>query len=423
MLLSSLKPAIVRVASMIAGVAIAAVVVRLLGANAYAYYVLIITASTWLTVAALGTPERTIQELIRLDALGDHAAKLSLLKASLVYSGLGGIAAATISIVVLSVLWTTHGIDGWLYGGALLVLITSALTTPALLASSMLIANEQVFRDTCYKLVQPMLALGLAILLLPIGHWPSERLLFVVSASYALSLTVMRLWSLRELSLRELARIPVEWQSVAALARDSFPFLILQLAALAALQFDRFIVTAVGGLEDLASYDFLLRIYTAIYSIFFLALQPIWRRVGTAWAKRDLAQMRTTVIAFLVGSLSFWPFAIGMVTIGGNWVVMMFSGGRVTSPSWTVYLLAGIFFLVRGTTDVLTLTLYSMNQHRRTIPFIIAHGITNVAFGSAGGMIYGVPGMIAGQILSFALSTLLPFLWLVRVVLRDEQPT
>jgi O-antigen/teichoic acid export membrane protein len=404
--------AALRVISIACSLASITLAVKLLGPDRYGQYVLISAIAAWLPIAALGTPERVTQGLVKARQMEElHTADL-LLKTGLVLSGLGGLAAAIGALGALACAQPGMAGDRHSFAAGAILLVGSALLTPTLLTSSVFIANGRIARDAGFKVAQPVLFLLLLVLLLLVDQ-PGGARLVAVCAAFVGALAASRLWAFA----RSIPLPVLRHRFSRAILRDmlatSAPFLIVQIAALLAFQTDRFIVNAFSSTAQLGSYDLVVRIYTAFYTLYSIPLQYIWSGAGPLWARGDGVSLRRYVRRFLLGSMGFWVASSLVVTLAAPLLITLVSGRELPSPGLLVGALVGGFFLVRGTTDVLTLTLYATERQGRTLVWVIAHGLSNVAFAWIGGHYAGIAGVVAGQILSFVISTLVPFYVLV----------
>lgn len=403
------------IASNIAAVSLA---LRLLGPERYGQFVLLMAGAGWLALGMLGTAEYFTQALVKFPG-GVHDAKaLPLLRANLLYCLMGAGGSAVIGVAALLVLSLVMPLEPAVIAAGIILLAGMAVSQPLSMASSALVAQGRIGFDAVFKLLQPLsfLAMVLAAYLLPAIS--SATMLIVLSAAYGLSWLVTRAWAfLVTFEIKPLLRGLLS-AHVGPVAKGAWPFLVIQLAALLSFQTDRFLVSSFSSLGELASYDLLFRIFGALYAVFSIPLLHIWRLVGTSWHAADMARLKRVVLLYAAGSAGFWIAATIAAIILAPYAIALFSGGSVAALPVLVTVLIGAFFLIRGTTDVLTLSLYAMEQEKTLLPFVIAHGVTNVALAALGGALGGIRGLLVGQIVSFILSTLLPFAYLLRRQLR-----
>jgi len=398
--------------SIASNILVASLALRLLGADRYGQYVLLMTTAAWLAIGMLGTTEYLTQALVKVPGGAGSEQAIPLLRANLVYNAIGAAGAAVIALLGLTGLALVMPLDRQLVAAATILLLGSALSQPLSMASSALIAQGRIGTDALFKILQPLLLLAIvggAYLLPPM---PQGRMLILLSIAYALSWLVTRACAFL-LTFQGIALLHRLCSAdIGPVARSAWPFLVIQIAALLSFQTDRFLVTGFSSLAELTRYDLLSRIFTALYAVFSIPILHIWRLVGS---ERDghNPDRRKVIGLYLMGSIVFWIATTLVVMVSTPLVIRLFSGNTISALPWTVTALVGAFFLVRGTTDVLTLSLYALEQQKTLLPFIIAHGVTNVAFAAAGGALGGINGLLIGQIVSFVLSTLIPFLWIL----------
>ena len=407
-----------RGSSIVSNIAAVGLAIRLLGPERYGQYVLLIAAAAWLGLAMLGTGENYTKSLVKVRAGARDPQARPLAQATLLYSTMGAAGATLISIAGLTGLMVLALADRTIFIAGMILLVGTSVSSPLVMASSALVAEGRITFDALFKLLQPLSLLamvGVAYLLPPIAP---GTMLIILAAAHALSVAGTRVaaflatFQVKPL-LRNLLSTPI-----GPVARATWPFLIIQLAAMLSFQTDRFLVSSFSSFSELASYDLLFRIFSAVYMVFSIPLLHIWRLVGTSWHDADMLRLKRVMGLYFGGGALFWIAVTLAAVLLAPLVIEVFSGDTVTALAWPVTALIGAFFLVRGTTDVLTLSLYAMEQERKVLPFVIAHGVTNVAFAAAGGALGGVAGLLIGQIVSFVLSTQLPFLFLISRQLR-----
>ena len=406
--------------SIVSNIAAVSLSLQLLGPERYGQYVLLMAGATWLALEMLGTGEYFTQILVKQPRGINDPQVLLLVKSNFAYCTLGSVTGAAIGVIGLLILTTIIPLDRPLVIAGLIVVIGSSTSIPLAMASSALIAQGRIGLDAIFKLLQPLSLLAMvtcAYLLPPISP---GLMLILLSTAYVISWLITRACAFAmtfeiKVLLRDLFKAPI-----GPVARGAWPFLVIQLAALLSFQTDRFLISSFSSLTELASYDLLARIFTALYTVFSIPLLHIWRLVGASWQTDDMPRLRRVVRLYSVGAVLFWLAATLAVVLCAPFVIELFSGSSVAALPWSVTALVGAFFLVRGTTDVLTLSLYSMGQEKRLLPFIVAHGLTNVALAAFGGMVGGIVGLLIGQVVSFILSTQMPFMIILeRLSYRD----
>ncbi len=400
---------VMRVGSVACNVAAAGVAVRLVGAERYGQLVLIVALTPWLALCALGTGERLTQVIVSAVHKTTLAQAYPTIRSVFVISGFAGlIGALGASAVVVWGLQSGH--DPAFVIGGIITVAAIALLTPLGVSSPILIGQGLIAKDGFYKLAQPILYLVLSGALLLTEHLTREQAFVALSLAYALSFVASKIMGmvgsggiafLRHRSSPEVRR---------NLLQTAWPFFIVQIAALLAFQTDRFLVNRFATSAELGSYDFLVRIYAGLYMLFSVPLQHLWRNVAILYEEGEQHGIRRIVGTYAGGSVLFWLSVTALVVGLGPLIVSILSGGRLPLPGLSMILLVGLFFLIRGTTDVFTLTLYATGRQRETVSYGIAHGVAHVVLAWAGGVAFGVVGVLAGQVLAFLLSSFLPFL-------------
>ena len=411
--LGSLGSAALRAIAIACNLLAITLVVRLLGPVRYEQFVLITVIAAWLALCALGTPESVTQGVVRARAAGSARAALVLLKSGLVWSLVGAALGLVAGLGALVVLQPSMAGDAYSFIAGLVLLATTALLTPTGLVSSVFVADGQITRDAFFKMLQPVILLALLLACLLFVDAAPGLLLIAACGASALALLIARGFAMRAGFSKQTLAVPLPDGALRSMAATATPFFILQIAAMLAFQTDRIIVNQFSATGELGSYDLLVRIYTAFYTLYSIPLQFIWSSAGRMWAAAQHDRLPAHAKSYLVRGGVFWIGCIVLVSLAGPTAIALISGGTLPVPSLGIAILVGVFFLIRGLTDVLTLTLYATGRQRLTIPWIIGHGLSNVALAWVGGLYAGIPGVVAGQIVSFAFSTLVPFYWMV----------
>lgn len=387
--------------SLVLGVLSVTIIAPFLGSEDLGRYAVLQSLIAWAGLATLGLIE-TCSGLLGKQRSG-RAARRSFEGAVGIVS-VAAMAAGAIATAALVLTAAALTDIGWLNVLPFVIGICCALAgAPFSLAQAPLNARGEVGRSTAWGFAGTAAALGSVLLVIQAGVAPPFRLL-VVAAVTGVTTLAIRVAMYRVECARVFGRLPAgaiappSWRQARALLRESYPFMIIMLAAMAAFQVDRFVAYTFLSPADTARLDVVLKIYLAVYGLYSVLLTRLWKLVGHPWNSGDRLGARRAAVRALWRGLMFWSAVAAVLIPATPPIVHAFTRGTLEVHDLAFVALVSLYMAVRGLIDTVTISIYATRCQQRTLTAVIAHGVLNIPLSVGGCMLFGLPGIVLGQL-------------------------
>lgn len=210
----------------------------------------------------------------------------------------------------------------------------------------------------------------------------------------------------------------VELATGVQLVRTGFLFFLLQLSMAAAFTSDTLVVAHIVGPEAVASYGVTSRLFLIPSGVIGIMLMPLWPAYGEAVARGDMAWVRSTLRRSLrIGLSIIVPAAILLVALGDP-IINIWVGSAVRPP-FLLILGFGIWITLSAVGVAVAMVLNGAGEIRLQAVAAVAMATANLPLSIWLTARIGVPGVIWGTVLTYAVLVLIPMaLYLPGVLAR-----
>lgn len=401
---------------------------RLLNRDNYGLYATISGVVAWLQISNLGVAKGLTNLLIDCHARDDRDAARRAV-ASL-WTGVGLILLAVVVIgfaVSPFVNWpgvfsvTDPSVAAQIRPTVAALFITTLLGLGFSPLSTILSAYQDERKAVAWNLARTLI-MPAAVLFALRRHGGMADLALATMVLTAVLSVSNALW----LFGRDKAFLRPRWDDVSMallrrIVRSSGAFFLIDVSILLVFQIDRYLILRLAGPGEVTEYELATRLYMLAYSVYLLVQGPLWAAMGEALKKRDVQWTRVVlrrVSTISVGAMTLIAVAL---TVGGRTVIRLWTGRTDAVPSQLLLALVGLYFIVRVWTEIYSILLFSLDQHREMIPSSLLHGVTTLGLGILFGRAWGLTGIVAANTLSFLLTASWWVPWRARIHLRRRE--
>jgi O-antigen/teichoic acid export membrane protein len=199
-------------------------------------------------------------------------------------------------------------------------------------------------------------------------------------------------------------------------------FFVLQIAGLIVFNSDNLVVTHYLGPTQVASYSVAWRLvgYAAIAQT--LVAPSLWPAFSEAFARGDLAWIRQTFRRTMVLTMSIAVAASLLFALCGRWIIRIWAS-RAAVPTEELLLLMCVWVLISTFMNNTATVLVAKGETRLQAWCSLAAAALNLALSIYWVQRIGAPGVILGTIVSYLIFLLVPVIWKVHQVLKEDAST
>jgi O-antigen/teichoic acid export membrane protein len=287
-------------------------------------------------------------------------------------------------------------------------------SVPVNIISDVFRAFQKTYVTNLFQIVAAILSLFGLILALHIKA-SFIALLCIVSAAPVLGWICAWIYLLFFSRLISLRHANISIAALRRIARSSIPLFLFQIGALLINQVANIVLANIAGLELVADYNILLKIYLLVFFIGSSLAYPFYPAIREASERGDIVWVRRAVSRIIAGRIGVLMTASVPLLVWGNYLVRLWIGKPMQegfSPLvWSSFCVLLVFSAASSTmSEILTALDHIWSQ---VLLVFIAAAIT------LSGMILLIPQCgIAGVFIAITLSTFYPILWTSRKLKR-----
>ena len=201
------------------------------------------------------------------------------------------------------------------------------------------------------------------------------------------------------------------------LMRLGLLFAVLQLAVSVSFSSDNIVVAQLFGPEAVTEYSVTMRLFAVIPMILTILFNPLWPAYGEALARGDVTWVKSTLVRSL--ALAFGATAVVasvLVAFGGS-IARLWVGPSVTPTFWLLLGFAG-WAVLTATGNALAMFLNGVNVIRLQAAAAVALAVGALPAKVLLGDAVGLPGVIWGTVIVYAVVAALPFAFVTPRLVR-----
>ncbi len=192
--------------------------------------------------------------------------------------------------------------------------------------------------------------------------------------------------------------------TLAAIWPSARIFLLFGILGAFVLNIDYVLLSQAVDAEQIAIYAVYARIFALIFFVFSAVTQAYWPVMAESFRKNDVQSLRSAirkcltfgVFVVISGSISFLVFKDVIRSI-------LFDGEDVSMPAYYVGVFC-IYWLIRVWTDTFATVIQSGDRTAFLCGSVAVQSIANFGLSYFGAIHYGIPGLMIGMSIAFALT-------------------
>jgi O-antigen/teichoic acid export membrane protein len=184
-------------------------------------------------------------------------------------------------------------------------------------------------------------------------------------------------------------------------------FFLLQIAGALAFASDNIVAAQVCGPSAVTQYAVPMRLFAALASVLALFNNPLWPAYGEAAARGDIDWAKRTLIRSLWWTLLISALLATIVMLFGKVIIYHWVGPQIR-PSLSLLLGMAIWSVVGTLGGALAIFLNATNLIRFELMCAVPLAFTAVFAKIVLARWIGIPGIIWGLVIAYALTTVLP---------------
>jgi O-antigen/teichoic acid export membrane protein len=192
---------------------------------------------------------------------------------------------------------------------------------------------------------------------------------------------------------------------VGPMLHRAFKFWVFGILAAGVLQVDYIIMSQTLSSEDIVTYNVASKVFALILFVYSALLHALWPVCSEAIARGDWEATFANVRKYLAIGFAFVLVCGLAFGLAQGLIVDFLSPTIPVSIPWIVVVLLTVYTAFRVWTDTFGMVLQSMNDLTifwLAVPF---QALLSIGLQIAGARLFGLPGMVAGLMLCFALTT------------------
>jgi O-antigen/teichoic acid export membrane protein len=184
-------------------------------------------------------------------------------------------------------------------------------------------------------------------------------------------------------------------------------FFLLQIAGALAFSSDNIVAAQVCGSAAVTQYAVPMRLFAASASVVGIFYSPLWPAYGEAAARGDIDWAKRTLIRSLGGTLIASALLGTILVLFGNVIIYYWVGPQIR-PSFSLLCGMAIWSVLGTLGGAQAMFLNATNRIRFELMCAVPLAITAVLAKIVLARWIGIPGIIWGLVIAYALTTVLP---------------
>lgn len=270
------------------------------------------------------------------------------------------------------------------------------------LIDAVLSATQQVFKSSLILFIGQFI--GLIIIYLLTLFVPGNLLLLVIvmAGSSVLALIIASLY----LYIKELKKFTpnfkyIDFKCSREILNVGAAFFLIQIGAMILINANNFIITQILGPEAVAVYNIPFRLFSFISMLFAIIIMPYWSAFTDAYAKNDMDWIKKSIrklrIIWLLLSM------LGMVVfLFSNLFYKIWIHNAVFIPILLSFCML-VYMLIYTWHSLHVYFLNGIGKIRLQLYVVVIGVLFNVPLAIYLGKIYGLPGIVGANSITFAL--------------------
>lgn len=209
----------------------------------------------------------------------------------------------------------------------------------------------------------------------------------------------------------------VRLSSVRDLGGVSGKFFLIQIVGLVIFQTDNLVVAHFLGAAKVPSYSLTHTLFSYTTLLQGILFTYLWPAYTEAIARRDIAWVQRIFHLDLVGSVAFSTVAAAVLIVIAKPFILWWAG-PVAEPSTSLVWWMAAWSVIDGFTNPIACLLAAAAHLRAQIIYSAIAAACNIAISITLVQTWGVPGVIAGTVVSYAVFICVPTLIDVELLLR-----
>lgn len=357
----------------------------LLSGEQYGLWLVVLSVITWLSFSDLGIPSALQNRLVHVLQLRDrerargvvaYAAKL------LTWMALAMGVCGSALLWILPQSWFAHAqaVEPQVKAMLVVVLLAFCCGLPGRLGGVILAAHGRLSWLPFSELVAQVASFFLLLVLVAM-QWKS---LLVLVACYALSSVVipvvLTVFAFRVMGYSVSVENSLSGEDRRALLGQGGFFLVTTLGELLILHSDPLLIGAVAGMAQVPLFMIPAALWVNFLQAQNIFLRPLWPVLANAWAGKDVMQLKAIVRRALILSLVAAACLAGVLVVGGDWFVQLWSRRVASLPPVMAWGFA--FYVVAASVDnLLAVVLNATGYIKQRFFYTAAFGIVKVLAG------------------------------------------
>lgn len=285
----------------------------------------------------------------------------------------------------------------------------------------LLALQKTALSNTIYLIINLGLVSG--IWLLGLGHYNNLLSVSIMSAVVPVVVLIAFSFYYYREQLRDYAPSlrAVDFSVRPKLMSLGLKFFIIQLAGIVIFYTDNMLISKLFGPKSVTEYSVVFRYYNAINSFFFVIISPFWSAFTEAYAKNELAWVKTSY-ARLKRSWLVILLAITVMLLLSTKVYQIWLGPTFKT-SWSLNVLMALFVLVSCWNNITVTVINGFGKVKMQLFTALAGAVINIPLCVYLGRTLGLGnrGIIIASIISLLLGTLLGTIQADKLVSRTAK--
>jgi len=383
-----------------------------LGAERYGVWVTLSTVLTWLQLADLGLVQGLTNVLADANARGDRPRAQRF-----VATAFWTLAVVAAIMVIAFAVGRRHVQWGALLGAPAagdevsaavgIAVILFAVAFPLGLAERVYISCQEGAIGNGWSIGASVATLGAVVVVTQTRAGLPALVAAVAGARLAVQ-AVSTAW-LFAVHRRDLAPglAHVDWRALRLLFRDGGQLLAVQLAALLIFGTDNYIIARTLGAAAVTPYSVAWNLFGLAQLPALLTFQYVWAALGDALARGELAWATAAFRKHLLRSVSLAAALAAPLAVIGRWIIAWWAGPLAVPPGPVMAWLA-VWSVVLAYMSALSCLLNATGHFRGQTVYGLATAVLNVVLSIAWARRFGLSGVIAATVVSYAIVALAP---------------
>jgi O-antigen/teichoic acid export membrane protein len=196
-------------------------------------------------------------------------------------------------------------------------------------------------------------------------------------------------------------------------------FFLIQIAGLVVFNSDNLVISHYLSPAQVTPYSVAWRVVSYVTTLQVLAFSALWPAYSEAYAKGDLAWIRSAYARNRWVTLAALAFACGVLLSAGQRIIFLWAGPAAV-PSWPVLLLMSIWMVILAITTNQSCLMGATARVKKQAVFSLVSAGANLALSILWVRTLGTAGVLLGTIVSYLLFIVIPATLEVRSILRGR---